>query len=399
MATDVKVQRGSSTIATSSSSVTITAGVDYTAPSAASKAFCRITATKNLTTVTADGTVDEATAYASVSQTDITASVTFTRSNSSATRAVRVDWEIIEYIGADGGPNEFVVRAVGEIALGAATAESVTTGAISGIVTDADVVPWITGVRCDSPNFAPRNASFTSSWNSGADTATFTRVRQHNTNATIGYAIVEFTGSAWSVQSVEHTFVAADTNETETITSVGAPTQAFMHLQCRHGDSVLDDASYQAWISSATQATFYAPVGFSGTFIVKGWIIANAGMTVARYNDATGTGAGTFTKTVTTVVLEDTSVDEVSGSIAQATASMPGEILSFRLTDTTTVTGYRNRALAAHNYRFATIVWPTAAAGLTIATPVSIRNTAGPGRPFSLTQSVGNGKRMVITQG
>lgn len=45
------------------------------------------------------------------------------------------------------------------------------------------------------------------------------------------------------------------------------------------------------------------------------------------------------------------------------------------------------------------VLSPVSPAGPTIDTPVSIRNIAGSGRPFSLTQSVGNGKRMVITQG
>jgi hypothetical protein len=214
MAADIKVQRGTATIAVSTSTLTLTAGVDYTAPSAASKAFVRIVSSQNTATSTTTGSRAADTSAASVDDSAITTQIVFTRTSVNASHASRVDWELVEYIGADGGPHEFVVRGRGQAAI-AGYGVSVTTGAISGIVTDADVLPWVQGVRATAgASTDTREVSVTAAWNGAGDTVTFTRANlSDGTNIAISYAVIEWTGSAWSVQVVERGITAAG-NET-----------------------------------------------------------------------------------------------------------------------------------------------------------------------------------------
>ena len=366
MARDIKVQRGTTTIALSAATATITAGVDYTAPSATSKAFCRIVSTHSASTNTGNGNTAASVFAARVTQTDITASVVFTRDSASAVDSCRIDWEIWEYTGAGGGANEFIVRAVGEVAFVANT-NSVTTGAISGIVTDADVLPFITGYSSGNTSTSILgNTNVTSTWDSGGDTITFTRDRQTGSVAqTVSYAVVEWTGSNWTVQLATKTVTAAGT-ETSTISTVGDVSRAFVYSQIRGPSTTneLDSSALEVWLSDVTTVSYTAVAGYTANSLTAhAWVVSNAdtsasAMVVARYTD-TATANGTFTKAITAVTMADAAVVETSNTYPLAASGTSRAISTYRLTATDTVTGYGNdNTTATRSYRFAVVTWP-----------------------------------------
>ena len=366
MAIDVKVQRGTTLIASSGTTVTITAGVDYTAPSTLSSAFCRVvTTTPGMSSVGVTGSTFNGSAVsATVDDSAITTSIVFTRGASPAI-ACRIDWEIVEYVGAAGGPHEFIVRGRGRSTF-VSSSNTFTTSAISGVVTDADMLPWVTGTShaaSDGTDFA-RNMCTTAAWDAGGDTITLTRVRANTVAIIVSWAAVEYTGASWVVQVAEAGITTADSNQSLTIAAVGNITRAFLHTQQRggSGDSG-EDSTYQAHISSTTAITLYAEIGYIATLTVRCWVLENTqtsagAMVVARYS-GTNPGGATFTKAITSVgVMADASVVETSGSLAN-TSSVPNQQVStFKMTSATEVTGFRSRAVGTQNYRFATVVWP-----------------------------------------
>ncbi|MEK6821403.1 MAG: hypothetical protein AABY11_03330, partial [archaeon] len=105
---DFKIQRGVTSIATATTAVTITAGVDYTAPADINRAFIRLVTTKNSGSGHDSGGGTQGPGVYSAYIADgnnLLTSVTFTRNIVSAANT-RIQWEIIEYVGPTGGPNE-----------------------------------------------------------------------------------------------------------------------------------------------------------------------------------------------------------------------------------------------------------------------------------------------------
>jgi len=118
---------------------------------------------------------------------------------------------------------------------------------------------------------------FTSEWIGASDIARFTRGDLGSVSADLSYAVVEFNGSNWKIQRVEHTF-ASTTTETESIpTALGSTNKAFLHSQIRHNaglDSVSDQGQ-ENWISSTTQVSFKLGTPATVGHVAVAWIIEN----------------------------------------------------------------------------------------------------------------------------
>lgn len=363
---DISVQRGTVDFSASGSlTQTITAGVDYTAPSSASAAFIRITSTHALPTGAGTYTCQVRGVWIQ-NGSNLLTSVTFERYVNTGT--LKVAWEIVEYVGSGGGANEFIVREQTELEL-VSGSDTTTTGAISGIATDADVCVFITGQAANTTSSHPANELCKADWNAGADTVSFFRRRESATVGSVSYAVVEFTGSNWTVQTVEHDYDGdtPGTPATETITAVSAVTEAFAHVQMydQAGEVNCDDYGHEVWISGTTEVSFLleSTATPSGTFSLKAkcWVIENPDMLVARYSGTHSTGTSGFTTSVTDVgALADASVVEMSATLNQTTSSTPRQYAPFQLTATDTVTGYRLTDTADLSYRFAVVVWPAA---------------------------------------
>ncbi|MEK7462630.1 MAG: hypothetical protein AAB618_03575, partial [Patescibacteria group bacterium] len=274
--TDFRIQRGFFTMDTDTR--TLTAGVDYDAPSSNTAAFMRITNTgytgsgRNTSAGTANA--DDTTVYMTNPE-NITSSVTFQR-GASAAQNTRISWEIIEYKGVAGGENEMIVRRQEDLAYVSGNT-TLTSSAVSGIVTDADVAVFITGQFNVSTAATVYNRGFsTAAWNSGADTVTFTRGASGNI-ANVSYAVVEFTGSNWRVQRSEHTYVAAGATETNAITAVNSLSRTFLHVQKRFSVSTHANFGHEVWLSGIGQISFLldAAATTPGGQVAVAWVIEN----------------------------------------------------------------------------------------------------------------------------
>lgn len=362
---DITVQRGQATIPSSASTVTLTAGADYAAPSAVSKAFVRITATRPVGLPSSGLTLSASSFAATVYDSNIGTSIVFERGAADASNPCIIDWELIEYTGASGGPHEFIVRGRGLSAF-ASSDNAVTSSAITGVVSDAKVLPWLTGYSAASDTGAQtmRNFNVRTEWDSAGDTVTLRRDRSENIAVTVSWAAVEYTGAAWSVQSADAALVTG--TSTTTITSVGDVSRAFLHTQCYAGtEPALDDLSAVAYLSAPDTITYVTESTFSGTLEVRAWVLANSqtgigAMSVQRFSGTLTTQDGTFMLTTSAVVLADASVVEMTARNSLTSGSPPRDVISWRLTGTTTLTGRQRDGAGNSAYRVALVMWPTA---------------------------------------
>jgi hypothetical protein len=373
---DFKIQRGAATIATSATTATITAGTDYTAPAALSKAFIRITAYGALgnESVTLTRAPDISAAYIS-NPANLLTSITFARLTSDAGTGVLVEWEIVEYIGSAAGANEFVVR--GQEALAYTTTSNTKNGtALTGVGSNSKMFVFLTGQGGET---AYDDAMSSFSWDSANQWVTATRDRSSSVNCTVSYAAIEFTGSNWTVQRVSHTFAAAGAQEDVSITDVGALTRAFGHAQFLPGggtDGKNYNMSCQAWLSATNTASFKldsqanAPTGA----ICVMWILSNSqtGTGAANCQRKTGTFTTDGNEGVTITAVADTtqsSAVEISQTNTQNTTSPGRDQCSYSLTSTTNVRATHVGLAGTTTYRFAVFEWPTAATGSSFLMP------------------------------
>ena len=343
--------------------MTITAGTDYTAPASLAKAFIRVMSSHHTGTriETGDSNVQQQAGTCWINNPgNLLTSITFQRYGA-ATDTLTINWEIVEYVGAGGGANEFVVRGQGIDSLTTAEDAS-TTGTISGISTVADCVAWITGQGAANLSTIGREAMHIASINdlgAGDVTITLTRERQNAEASTVSYALIEFVGSAWTVQRATHTTTTPGTEETETVSTVGDIANAFVHHQFKVGGELCDDDGCRAWLSAATTVSFQTDSGASAVDSVA-WVMQNASLVVTRFTGTDATNAS-WNHDVTSAGLADlakTTLEEVGVTVNQATSSFAAEIVAARLTSTTNVELRRSRVLATSTYRFATVVWP-----------------------------------------
>lgn len=363
---DITVQRGVLTFASGDVTKTLTAGTDYTAPSANSKAFLHVTSTRfNMVTSSVSNSTPDVGSVL-VDDSAITTQVVFTRSVNSSSRLPKIYWEIVEYTGPSGGAHEFVVRSRGNVSF-AANENSKTSGTISGIVTDSDVLPLVTGISTSVANYNIANYLFRGVWNSSTDTVTIERRRGDLTAASASYVVIEWTGSAWSLQSVDVDAVAGTT--TASINSVGDMSRAFAFPQVwGQGNFTVRDSTAQAYLSAVDTVTVTTNASFAGANLdVRLWVLHNTqtgigAMNVQRFNGTLTAQSGTFTVTTGSVTTSESSVVELSSSASNSsTFTTSYDIVSFQLTNSTTLTGEQRNGQASTtaDYRVAVVTWPT----------------------------------------
>ncbi len=372
---DFEIQRGTATI--TGTSLTLTAGVDYTAPSASTSAFMRITNTHHTgagsTLAGATQNADDVTAYIS-NPSNIMTSVTLNRA-STATGNSRVSWEIVEFIGEVGSDNEMIVRSQTSLAYG--TTATTATGTTATVSDDSDVVVFITGQM--DPDIAATNynsGQSTSAWGAVGNVPVFTRGVAGSDATIVSYAVVEFTGPNWITQRSEHTYTAAGTAETEAITAVGSLSRTFIHTQKRiiTGLTGVDEFGHEVWLSSIGFVSYFLESGAttpSGQTSVA-WIIENiqtssGAMDVTRSSGSSNAGTAPLTISVsigkTLTDISNASIFANSRSAGTAT-NYPRPIAGATIASTTHYELWRSNTGANLTYRTEIVEWPTAGLAL-----------------------------------
>ncbi len=366
---DYKVQRGTSNI--TGTGLTLTAGVDYTAPSASSSAFVRITNTQitgaGKNTLGAAQNARDVTAHIS-NPTNLLTSFTISRPTG-AINNTQVYWEIVEFIADPGTDNEMIVRGGGTVSFASASTSATGTVA-SGVVTNSDVVVFITGI---TNRDATRNLYYagavTAQWDSASGRPVFTR-GAGGALVDVSYAVVEYTGINWNIQRVQHTYASSTVIETEPITSVNSLARTFIHTQKRiNALGNVNNYGQEVWLSSIGAISFKledaATTPASHTAVV--WVIENqqtsaGAMKVQRSNGNTTDG----TEPVVLSIPIFTPLETVTNASIWGTARVVGANSNFPLamsgltiTSTSTYTLWRSEATAGLlTYRTEVVEWP-----------------------------------------
>jgi prepilin-type N-terminal cleavage/methylation domain-containing protein len=258
---DFKVIHGNSIIPSGSTTLTLTKGADYTLEPGVTieDCFVRIVNTR-LTGIgrTSGGGSQNLCNYTVqiTNPQNILTSFNFKREGS--TNDCRVTWEIIQYIGAEGGANEIKVRtAVGGLST---TATTISGASLSNIFNINKAVIYITGQSGSNTGRGEWNECLFTSIFAGSSPnwiPRFSRGRSSDTGR-VSYAVVEFTGSNWrNIQRKE--FNSNGSTVTIPIPLLD-PTKTFLHCQYRYvtntyTDSGLDDSGETVKVLSTTQLT------------------------------------------------------------------------------------------------------------------------------------------------
>jgi hypothetical protein len=372
LSNDFRIQRGVSTITAGATTVTITAGTNYMAPNSTTTAFIRITNT-GLTGAgqsTGAGTSNASNVMARISNPDnLRTSITFTRTGT--TNDTRIAWEIIEYQGVAGGDNEMRVRRTESITYtnGSATLNGTV---LSNVTDDADVVVFITGQGNPNANTTAYVSGLsTAAWDGTNNRPVLTR------NATTGavpvsVAVVEFTGANWKIQRSEHTYAAAGTTETNSITAVNSLSRTFLHVQKRASVNTHANFSHEVWLSGIGQISFLldAAATTPAGQVTVAWVIENTQTTGGTPMDVTRSSSlldniGTSPETNSVSIgktLSDISIASifVNNRSDTAVATWPEPIIAARITSNTNYELWRSDITANLNYRTEIVEWPTA---------------------------------------
>ncbi len=367
---DFRVQRG--VIEMNADTFTITAGVDYDAPVSADRAFIRITNTGHTGAGPSLGSGTRNSDDVTVQITNpanIMNNITFQR-GTGAVDTTRISWEIVEYKGVTGGDNEFVVRRQEALSYSAA-GTTLTSTAVAGIVDDADVAVFITSqYNANTGATLYHYGLSTAAWNAAPNTTTFTRGAGGSVS-TVSYAVVEFVGSNWKVQRVQHTFTAAGTTQTQAITPVNSLSRTFIHTQKRAPSSTHANFGHEVWLSGIGQVSFLLDGAATtpGSHVSVAWVIENTQttgtpMVVTRSNGLLNT---TGTSPQTNIIpigktLNDISIASIfTNNRADTTNNTwPEPILGVRLLSPTQYEIWRSDITANVNYRTEVVEWPTA---------------------------------------
>jgi len=349
---DFKIQRGVIDFGATEDAldVAITAvDLDY--------AFVRITDAMRSTSgptagTTANRYVDDLSAYLKFKDAD---ELTITRFGTGENVDYRVHWEIVEYVGPAGGPNEFIVR---DHALGLAISGTTATIAVTGHDDITQVVPIICSYANNGTGLTTSQMTYTAKVLTGTDEVEYER--GVNSGRWVQYAAhVEFTGSNWVIeQNVESSLSSVHTNDV-TITDVGDWSHAWVEFGFRapSGGNSLQNSTKMWWPhpSSTTVARFglgqgaASQIGYYGI----GHVIRNDAITVDHYDSVDGgeTTLAAGTSSPQAVDFTISSVGPDLGAIscwgfvntAGTGTAYPRQFCGYRLKDATTVEFWRGR--------------------------------------------------------
>lgn len=360
-----EIQHGYATILAEQFSVRLDAGTHYELPEG--PAFVRLVNTRltGMGQTSGGGRKSSKRWMVWVDEADPMTSITFWRFDN--VDDCRISWEIIEYVGGEGESNEIAVRQTGT-AVYVSDALTSTTGTITGIEDDSDVVVFITGQASPAGgNDSTFMGLSTSSWLPGGQQAQFTRRGTNDAESMVSYAVVEFVGDNWSIQRVEHEF-GVTLPEQASISSVGDRSRAFLHTQFRTDDGDVDELGGEAWLDSPVLVRFELEVGAATDITSVVWVISNSQtgegeMAVSHYDGVRADGTSeedTWTVPVDPPV--EASNSSIMGECARSSGSdnkVPRGSISLILSDDgTSVELKQSDNGETRTYRFSIVVWP-----------------------------------------
>lgn len=349
---DIKVQAGVAVFGATEDSLAISVTIADT-----SKALVRI----RVTTYSSAG--PDTAVVANLNNDDIGARIdqssvstggfTVERQTGGINADVRLHWSVVEYVGPDGGPNEFEVIKRDDVRANAGVASG-SRDASTLPITNSDwdkVTVHSTGSRNAGTGTAYADALVALSIDKtdGAEAVDY----QRGTSSAVtwhSYCLVWWKGSNYSVQNdISHTFSAAGTNETETISAV-TWAETVIFATHRTGLSGLDETGFNVWEGATTTSLRFRLRSGAGTTgqVVEAMLVSNPTWSVERDDSITGTEtalASGNTDQTTTITSVDTDQADVvvTADCAGTGTAYPRQHWGYHLTAATTLAMRRGR--------------------------------------------------------
>lgn len=284
-------------------------------------------------------------------------SVRFTDQDAAGSFDNLVGVHVLEYVGGVGGPNEVIVRGVVSFN---GTGTEIDSAAIPGIVDiDRTVVFATMGGNINSGAWTSHAGTAKIVNNGTDDVVRVTKVNSGNQLNIIAY-VVEFTGSNWSVQKVEHAFSAAGTDEDETITAVTLA-NTFTYTTFMPGANLPIDNLFYVWLENGTTLRHRKRGSVSNSPTTYTNIISNPQLTVTVIGadpddtaDLAATGTSPETRNITISAVPDRTqciVLGYMGSDQAGAANRPGGLTLMDLTSATNLRLRRSVSDGATEYK------------------------------------------------
>lgn len=350
---EVEIQRGVSQLQTANVNVTVTS---------ATKGLARVTSScfsKSGRTAGSSSTKNADRDLAGTVRLSTSTNVLLKANSSAEAFDHDIHWEVWDFSGAAGTPNAAEVKMHSETLMNVGTSQLDVLIGSSLSVTAADCIAFLCG---NGPAGASQN------WSDSCytveivtiSTSVYARVKRGTSVARNGFtlAAIEFTGANWQVQNnISHTFSAAGSDETETITDVSDWTKAFVFGSHRgpSGNNGNDEVSITIRPGSGTTSLrFRMRSGASspGSVVAIAHVVKNNALKVEHIDSITGSAsdlpAGSSspqTENVTITAVKDTAHTAVIAftDCDETAAEYPRPHWAYRLTSTTNVEFWRGR--------------------------------------------------------
>lgn len=382
MANDFRVQRGEVVFGADENNLTVTLP---TTLMAISRAFVRLssvrTTGRGLASAFPNGSLDSNEFGARV-KIFSTTKLQFERWSDSPDVDLVCRWELVEYIGPAGGKNEFVNRLQAELLIFNPGVLKIT-GTVSGDFTRC--VPFLHSIDSrDAGQHWDREAHTTEVIDLGGGNYRVDLRRSiDGSQSWMRCSLVEFTGSAWTVQNNQmHAFAAAGVDEEEPITDVGDWLRALIEGSYRAsgGDSEVDSTSHLVRPGATTDKLRWrleAGAEQPSRHHAIAHVAENPALRVQHIDNLAGAAIGASGESFDVAI--PTPVDDVSNTMvrvlaitAEAAADYPTGFFDWELVDTETVRLRQKRDGAGSRYALQVIQLPLPTLELT-PDPVAIR--------------------------
>lgn len=253
-----------------------------------------------------------------------------------------VNYTVVEFVGSPGDANEFKVLARPLVSMGGT--DTTASVAISGHTDINDVVPFCAGVVNSDNN--ENTSTLLTRISIDTTDAEVDLERDSVSNSatnTVALALVELIGSNWSVQQVTHTYVADNTDETESLSPTVTWANSFIVSTLQSGGSKPGDCGHVVRPGTdGTTVRFFLPTSTLGVTdrITTAFVISNSDVNVTH--DDSVTGSATALPALTTTVNNTIDLDTIQRFAVMASMCIA-------------VTGAANDNEAFWNYRLTTI--------------------------------------------
>lgn len=309
--------------------------------------------------------VDDYTALCELTDLD---EITFTRPSTGIAADIRCYYETLEYTGDGASDNAMVVRSIATISL----ADTVATGSVnvSNIVDYTQCVPFICGILSEATGTDGDAAGV----RVYIDSSENVQVERGDTTGAcdIVVAVVEFSGANWNIQHVQHTFSAAGSAESVSISDISDWSTAFIvsSKEGASGNQGLDEQGWNVWPGSTTtsvRAQLRSGATTPTSHVLDIYVIQNDNLIVDHYDTLTGgetdhptgaSGLDSHTTTITEVANVDTTSLFATSDCAGTGTAYPRFAWSYTLTNSTTVTWERGRGGQPGDWALQVVQWP-----------------------------------------